>query len=938
MSLLDLTRNCFQGGIPAQKWAALCKLYLSKNTDLETPELELSNSVLVLFSWYTSHPGLQRYLQHAVKTGLLPLPIYVDSVLQHLMHSAESQNLATIDCLCSIAVSAHYASGLSALASLVSPNAENASASTASKVLDALTLLKTSHNLAGSQVHSALESCSQLLVLLLSCVMDMSQIPSNQAMLLFAEASEVLQDYRLLSDVRQILEPFVLSLSILIGNDTKAAREAQAMHTMQLALGRTDLHGSTADSDLVTFSLTLQHLVFFESANACSPVRMDPVALFLAISRWTAWFPSAFYTQVLLSALSCLSQSTKSHASIWRVFILGRLPSIIVAFEQTLKSENTSDADWANALQVALMSIARRTELLRLCDQAVWSYTPASSGTQVPSSVFREFLQQLLQYNLIDQTVAVSMDPLVSNSPSVTVIAEAQDAGLDLRGYLEGQLQLDASSQESSSWLERVWLDPSSHHEFSQLLQSRFATFSTTFDTEGIGQLCKLMYTHDIPLLIMSIHSGLSHLIFHSLSVLAQFNWETAGDPQSAFSQLGDVILFVQATLSKFHITKTHFTHGDATHSTAFLKLASLGAPTGVHDEEHKTAFTSWLKALFDPSSEGIDDTLLRSTQPAVLLAITPMIIENAIHLFKSKQMDLEALNNGISFFTGPLLNWTLVGVIRYLIREIQRKMVAMQVHLHVLYTLLSSTSCPIPVIRVCGAEIQGFFHHSGSLPSDTPVAVARRKEVSQKLSTALPSFQWDSPPDNSWREQPKSSIRAALTMARAGKAPILNIARCLAIAQPAELLGLLWAELLHATSVGELESCRRIVVMVMVFPTAGPPLLPIFLNRVLPGVLSSAAHKAAEQAVTIELAVSLVSSALSCLLQFERAFRSLHGESRPILGESSVSLARRFASFLKSSRRSGNTVCASVAQRLEASKPFTANFPLFVSDMGSKD
>lgn len=125
---------------------------------------------------------------------------------------------------------------------------------------------------------------------------------------------------------------------------------------------------------------------------------------------------------------------------------------------------------------------------------------------------------------------------------------------------------------------------------------------------------------------------------------------------------------------------------------------------------------------------------------------------------------------------------------------------------------------------------------------------------------------------------------------------------------------------------------------MVMVFPTAGPPLLPIFLNRVLPGVLSSAAHKAAEQAVTIELAVSLVSSALSCLLQFERAFRSLHGESRPILGESSVSLARRFASFLKSSRRSGNTVCASVAQRLEASKPFTANFPLFVSDMGSKD
>jgi mediator of RNA polymerase II transcription subunit 5 len=36
--------------------------------------------------------------------------------------------------------------------------------------------------------------------------------------------------------------------------------------------------------------------------------------------------------------------------------------------------------------------------------------------------------------------------------------------------------------------------------------------------------------------------------------------------------------------------------------------------------------------------------------------------------------MDADVLNNGVSYFTGPLLNWTLVGVVKALLREIQQK------------------------------------------------------------------------------------------------------------------------------------------------------------------------------------------------------------------------------------------------------------------------
>jgi mediator of RNA polymerase II transcription subunit 5 len=34
--------------------------------------------------------------------------------------------------------------------------------------------------------------------------------------------------------------------------------------------------------------------------------------------------------------------------------------------------------------------------------------------------------------------------------------------------------------------------------------------------------------------------------------------------------------------------------------------------------------------------------------------------------------MDIEVMNNGISYFLGPLLNWTLLGVAKALLREIR--------------------------------------------------------------------------------------------------------------------------------------------------------------------------------------------------------------------------------------------------------------------------
>jgi mediator of RNA polymerase II transcription subunit 5 len=52
----------------------------------------------------------------------------------------------------------------------------------------------------------------------------------------------------------------------------------------------------------------------------------NAVALLVAGFRWSSWTPPVYYTQILLSAFNCLSQSASTTgAKIWKAFIVGRV-------------------------------------------------------------------------------------------------------------------------------------------------------------------------------------------------------------------------------------------------------------------------------------------------------------------------------------------------------------------------------------------------------------------------------------------------------------------------------------------------------------------------------------------------------------------------------------------------------------------------------------
>lgn len=49
-------------------------------------------------------------------------------------------------------------------------------------------------------------------------------------------------------------------------------------------------------------------------------------------------------------------------------------------------------------------------------------------------------------------------------------------------------------------------------------------------------------------------------------------------------------------------------------------------------------------------------------------------LVLHATGLTGEGKMNLETLRNGIMYFADPLLNWTLVGVIKALVQEIHQK------------------------------------------------------------------------------------------------------------------------------------------------------------------------------------------------------------------------------------------------------------------------
>ena len=269
-------------------------------------------------------------------------------------------------------------------------------------------------------------------------------------------------------------------------------------------------------------------------------------------------------------------------------------------------------------------------------------------------------------------------------------------------------------------------------------------------------------------------------------------------------------------------------------------------------------------------------------------------------------------------------------------------------IYWEVLQALLLPSSCPRPVLTLCGARVLSLLVERKGKPAISAPGFdtsALRSAVSGALSgktyaketwSAFDTCTATTLPGGGWSE-PKQAIQAAFTLARAGKAPVLDVERCIEIIPPTKFLQLLWSELIGAATMGEMENCRRIATFVMTMPRTltSAPLLPIFLHIVTPWLMATLEHQpSAEHAMNVELLVTVISSVLTFALHLELAMHSVTRERRSVLGESSSGMARKFAATLRGSKTSRTS--QAIIQSLAGSPSFVANFPMFMNELST--
>ncbi|KAF7347766.1 Mediator of RNA polymerase II transcription subunit 5 [Mycena venus] len=616
---------------------------------------------------------------------------------------------------------------------------------------------------------------------------------------------------------------------------------------------------------------------------------------------------------------------------------------------------SSSNTDTRGALQVAVTAIIRRSELLERCDRLVnqWasSHSTHPEDTTLSRLLPRDFLRQLLLSGLLDQTFVLALDPTFSNDTTVYLQSEAQDVGVELDAYLNSKLTPDMDFDDVRLCIERIWNDSSSHKTFTEVALQRFKTSANLLDPDTLETLSfwsRIFYLCDAALDMIALHSRISDLIFHALLFLQQSDCETVGDPQSAVGHIGDVVLFVQSTLTRFHLETDVFSSGGRSVSSGFLRSTAIVHRVEDLSGEDAVAFNAWYKALFDRSSEGIEDTILRSTQPKILLRISASLFSHAI---KDVNIDEEVLSNGISYFTGSLLRWTLVGVVQALTQEIQLKGFSAPKHFSVLQTLLLSSECPRPVQCLCGQGILALLldkriqnvanfdavsmhrmvAHALGIPNGDDFSSLFISEVTHpQTAQSQPASLGSQIPGQS---QPRQAIRDAIAKARGSKAPALDVERTIKTCGCEKFLRILWSELLPTANLGETDICTRIATFALTIPRplSSPPLLAMFLNILLPGLLTTIDNRpVGDQTVAIELLGSIVSSILTASLHLDLAFTDA---SRPVLGQPSIAMARRVAADLRSRAKKHSHASKMILQRLNSSQSFVANFPVFKAD-----
>ncbi|KDN44052.1 hypothetical protein RSAG8_05784, partial [Rhizoctonia solani AG-8 WAC10335] len=336
--------------------------------------------------------------------------------------------------------------------------------------------------------------------------------------------------------------------------------------------------------------------------------------------------------------------------------------------------------------------------------------------------------------------------------------------------------------------IDRAVVDPETHACLCTVLHKGYTSLTASTQhlspapLESLAHLSRLLYTHSAVLDIVGLRVPPAEFVAAGLAFLEDLEGAGVGDPQSALGQYGDVLLLLQLLVTRYELKSGTLKHGDRVLDTSCLTSSWAVYHLSDLTEPERTLINDWVKAAFDSNSFGIDDNTLRSTNPRVLLKLSATLFTEAIRKCAAEPegAGMEILRNGVSYFEGALLNWTLRGVIWALANEAERHGHAAQTHLDILQLLVLANGCPAPVIEMTRHRVLRLLA--------SPYIPKANVDVNAMLRVLHPSNAGSGSTSTSAPLFASSYLNLALQASIAGT-PIPNPARILPFTSPLELL-----------------------------------------------------------------------------------------------------------------------------------------------------
>ncbi|KAJ1311825.1 hypothetical protein OPQ81_010286 [Rhizoctonia solani] len=502
-----------------------------------------------------------------------------------------------------------------------------------------------------------------------------------------------------------------------------------------------------------------------------------------------------FFSQLYVSLISILAHEPDGNTRlIVRAALFGSLPGLFCQLEAPQNKVRES-------VQSAITSLfTHYSTLLDKCD-ATAPITRAredSMEEDVPEdgskgkNIRTMLVQSLQSVSLLDSHFIPPPGVTIENWPGRgvgRVFTEAGENGQDLEAYLKSKLlSHEVPLSDKLDLIDRAVVDPETHACLCAVLHKGYTSLTTSTQhlspttLESLADLSRLLYTHPTVLDIVGLRVPPIDFVAAGLAFLEDLEGAGVGDPQSAFGQYGYVLLLLQLLVTRYELGSGTLKHGDRVLDVSYL--TSSWAVYNLSDltEPERTLINDWVKAAFDSNSVGIDDNTLRPTNPRVLLKLCATLFTEAIRKCAAEPegAGMEILRNGVSYFEGPLLNWTLRGVIWALANEAERHGHAAQTHLDILQLLVLANGCPAPVIEMVRHRVLRLLA--------SPYIPKANIDVNAMLRVLHPSNTGSGSTSTSAPLFASSYLNLAL-QASIGGTPIPNPARILPFTSPLELL-----------------------------------------------------------------------------------------------------------------------------------------------------